>query len=338
LESSFYIKVENVQKLVDVQDPELTARKTLDGRNAFDWTFFNTFAEINTWLDSKVSAYPDVLTALNYGSSLEGRPLRVFRYSEKSGNPAAFIEANLHAREWASSAAATWIINELLTSTDPSTRAVANSVDWYIVVVANPDGFVFSHESTRLWRKTRRPQGTCIGTDANRNFDFFWMTIGASDNPCSDTYAGPAPFSDPETAAMRDFYGTIAPRVRLFFLSIHAFGQYILYPYGYTTSPSNNNANLMSVGNAAATAIRNISGTDYLVGIGSVVLYPTSGSTIDWAFGVHNTRLSFVFEVRPIRGSNNGFLLPPNQIIPCSVELWSGIKAMVAQARALGEM
>jgi len=337
LSISHEIKVENIQKLVDAQDPELTARKTAEGRNVFDWTFFNTFDEINTWLDGRVAA-SNYLTSTVIGTSLEGRQIRAIRYSERANNPAIFIEANFHAREWISSATATWVINELITSTDPEFRAIANTVDWYIVPVANPDGFVFSHNSTRLWRKTRQVwSSTCIGTDPNRNFDFFWMAAGASNNPCSDTYAGPRAFSEPETLALANFYSTIAPRVRIF-LSFHAFGQYILFPPGHTSTPTNNHANLMSVGNATAVGIRNTAGIDYLVGISSVVLYATSGSTPDWAFGVHNTPLSYTLELRPIRNSNNGFLLAPNQIIPNNREVVNGLKAMIVQARAVGEM
>jgi len=332
----FHIKVENIQKLVDQQDPELTAHKGADGRNTFDWTFFNTFAEIQTWLDGRVSA-SQFLTSINIGTSHQGRPLRCVRYSERANNPAIFIEANIHAREWASSATATWLINELISSNDAETRAMANTVDWYICPVANPDGFVFAHESTRLWRKTRQSWGSCIGTDPNRNFDFFWMSGGASNNPCSDTYGGPNPFSEPETAAIRDFYGTIAARTRIF-LSFHAFGQYLLMPFGHTTANSNNHANLLSVANSAAAAIRATAGADYLVGSTAAVLYTASGSSPDWAFGVHNTRLAYTFEFRPIRGSNNGFLLAPAQIIPNNREVVNGIKAMVAQARAVGQL
>jgi len=337
LNIQYHIKVENVQKLVDAVDPELTARKTAEGRNVFDWTFYNTFAEIMAWLDSRVSAYPNVLTNHVFGTSFQGKPLRLVRYSERTGNPAIFMESNIHAREWASSAASTWVINELLTSTDPVIREMANTIDWYIIPVANPDGFVFSHESTRLWRKTRQAFGSCIGTDANRNFDFFWMAAGASNNPCSDTYAGPSAWSEPETAAIRDFYMPIASRVRMF-LSMHSFGQYLLMPYGHQTTPSSNHANLTSVGNAGANAIRNMNGTDYLVGSSSTVLYATSGTSRDWAFGAGGVPLSFTFEVRPIRGSNNGFLLPVNQIIPNNQEVMNAIKAMVTQARVHGHM
>lgn len=68
------------------------------------------------------------------------------------------------------------------------------------------------------------------------------------------------------------------------------------------------------------------------------ILDATSGSTPDWAFGFHNTRLTYTLEVRPIRGSSNGFLLAPNQIIPNNREVFSGVRAMIAQARAIGEM
>lgn len=42
----------------------------------------------------------------------------------------------MHAREWVSASTATWILNELLTSTDPATRQIANTIDWYILTVA----------------------------------------------------------------------------------------------------------------------------------------------------------------------------------------------------------
>ena len=43
----------------------------------------------------------------------------------------------------------------------------------------------------RLWRKNRAPNtGPCIGTDLNRNFDFYWNTGGSSNLECADTYHG----------------------------------------------------------------------------------------------------------------------------------------------------
>jgi murein tripeptide amidase MpaA len=55
-------------------------------------------------------------------------------------NPAIFIEANIHAREWISSATAVWIINEILTTTDLEVKEVIDNITWYILPVTNPDG------------------------------------------------------------------------------------------------------------------------------------------------------------------------------------------------------
>ena len=66
------------------------------------------------------------------------------------GNPAIFIESHIHAREWITSATATWFINELLTSSDPEVRQLANNYDWYILPILNVDGFVYSHETVSV--------------------------------------------------------------------------------------------------------------------------------------------------------------------------------------------
>lgn len=72
--------------------------------------------------------------------------MRVIKISYKSGNPGVFIESNIHAREWITSATATWFVNELLTSEKEEVRNLAENYDWYIVPVLNVDGFVYTHE------------------------------------------------------------------------------------------------------------------------------------------------------------------------------------------------
>ena len=102
--------------------------------------------EINAWLDSILAEYPDVTEGFEIGKSYENRPIRGLKISYKAGNPGVFIESNIHAREWITSATCTWFINQLLTSTDAKVRNLAESIDWYIIPVFNVDGFVYSHE------------------------------------------------------------------------------------------------------------------------------------------------------------------------------------------------
>lgn len=72
-------------------------------------------------------------------------------FSPNNENNAVFIEAGIHAREWISPATVTFMLNELLTSTDPNVRAVAESHDWYVVPVTNPDGYEYTHTTVGVF-------------------------------------------------------------------------------------------------------------------------------------------------------------------------------------------
>ena len=75
-------------------------------------------------------------------------------------------------------------------------------------------------------------------------FDFFPLSGGGSSgSPCSDTYRGNSAFSEPETAALRDFIvGLVGDFGVAMFIDYQAYSQYWLLPYGYThTKPANYN-------------------------------------------------------------------------------------------------
>ncbi len=68
--------------------------------------------------------------------------------------------------------------------------------DWYFVPSVNPDGYQFTWDVDRLWRKTRSINAgeACIGVDANRNYDYEWAKGGTDEcclsegNPCAEDY------------------------------------------------------------------------------------------------------------------------------------------------------
>lgn len=323
------IKIQNVQEMIDLEQPSVAPR-------ALGWESYYRHDDINQFLDDKIAEYPAVASGFLAGQSYEGRSIRGIKISYNTGNKAIFVEANMHAREWISSATATYLINELLTSTDADVRNLAESYDWYIIPVSNPDGLEFSHTNTRLWRKTRRPNSgsTCVGTDANRNFDFQWMVGGgASTNPCSETYGGPNAFSEIEAQSIADFYKTIAGDVGLF-LSFHSYGQYVLYPYGHTSTPAPNDADLNQIASAYVNAVAGLYGTRYTYGQTSTHLYVASGASPDWAYGTQGTTAAFTVEFRDT--GSYGFQLPASQIIPNAREAIQGLVAMVDAAKNLG--
>lgn len=45
----------------------------------------------------------------------------------------------------------------------------------------------------------------CEGVDLNRNWDWHWGEVGASQDPCDETFAGSKAFSEPETRAVSEF-------------------------------------------------------------------------------------------------------------------------------------
>ncbi|VCW98976.1 unnamed protein product, partial [Gulo gulo] len=66
---------------------------------------------------------------------------------------------------------------------------------------------------------------------------------GSNNNPCSETYRGPSPQSEPEVAAIVDFITTHGNVKAL--ISIHSYSQMLMYPYGHSLEPVPNQEELM---------------------------------------------------------------------------------------------
>jgi carboxypeptidase A len=334
------LTINNYQSLIDDEENAIRKRKA----TAFiDWDSYGTLAEINAWLDEMHVRFPTITNIRTVGTTHEGRPIRAFSISRRSGNRAIIIEANIHSREWISSATATYLINELLTSTDPTIQALSANIDWHIITNANPDGYEFSRTNNRNWRKTRAPvSALCFGVDANRNFGYNWLvrdetgSLGASTTPCSDTFAGAQSMTEAETLAIESLFTQYARSTDLF-ISFHSYGHYLLHPWGHTRNMPPNNATLVSVGVAFRDALRAVDGINYAVGSSNVVLYAATGTTPDHAYGAHGIPLSYTIEMRGngVYG-NYGFVLPPNLIRPNAIEVVAGLKAMINEAKRLG--
>lgn len=200
-----------------------------------------------------------------------------------------------------------------------SIQQIINTLDLFIFPLVNPDGraFVQSPTGDAMWRKNRNPNPgqSCRGVDLNRNFDFLWSSgIGTSSNPCSETFKGQQPFSEPETRNVRyllDTYKNIATM-----LDIHSYSGLIMYPWGdddeQTTNPTMNFHNpaydglrgrvgdttykeyipkadltwFVKTCNRVRDGIKAVRGTTYTVQQ-SVGLYPTTATSDDYAYGRH---------------------------------------------------
>ncbi|XP_058980952.1 zinc carboxypeptidase A 1-like [Musca domestica] len=327
----------NLQTRLDASLEDVAKPNPLERAISYDWTQYYELDYTYRWLQQLAVNYPGVVTLIEGGKSYQGRSILGVKISKtKSEKPGIFIEAGIHAREWIAGATATYIINQLLTSTDEGVKQIAENYNWYIFPHVNPDGFVYTHTTDRLWRKTRTPYGSCFGSDPNRNWGFEWNVVGSSNIPCSDTYAGPSAFSEIETRSLSEYIKSLEGKISLY-ISFHSYSQYLLYPYGHTATLPSNHEDFKRVYDASVAAISKRYGTVYTGGNIYDAIYPASGGSIDWAYENVGTKLVFCYELRP---SDNqpwiGFELPASQILPTGEETLDSITAMVNEVEKLG--
>jgi len=222
-----------------------------------------------------------------YALRLPREPRRARAYRDR---PQVVINAMQHAREWITPPVALYFAYRLVAEypTNTQVREALDRLEVYVVPVVNPDGYVFTHTTNRLWRKNRRYIGRVFnqpvyGVDLNRNWSYGWGGEGSSGQPWSDTYRGSAPFSEPETYWLSRWMLSL-PTLRAH-VDVHSYSQLILWPWGYTTDLAPFNGVFERVGQAMQTAIQN----GQRQGITTVQIapsrYSSKGRKADWVCG-----------------------------------------------------
>jgi hypothetical protein len=210
---------------------------------------------------------------VDFGASVEGRPMRAFcvgvscpdmfsppgTTSPPQAPPSLLLTAMHHGREPMGALAALHLVRGLAAGWadgDAGASALLRARRIWVVLCVDPDAYALNldrgghgavRSSQMMARKNRRPgckkHGFTyqdVGVDLNRNYDFAWDVdnVGSSPDVCAEDYRGPSPFSEPETAAMRDFvlhpvYGanlTVA-------INWHSYARFINLPYAVEKMP-----------------------------------------------------------------------------------------------------
>ncbi|CAK1552081.1 unnamed protein product [Leptosia nina] len=331
------------------------------------WRRYHRYADILRYLEYLQHSYSDVVELIPLGRSSEGLPLVAVKISlpvndtntenasTKSqkkkwklryARPAIWIDGGAHAREWIAPAVASWLIHNLVEGEKDMgvDYEVLKTADFYIMPVLNPDGYEHSHTHDRLWRKTRSRlsdsddyyvgwfpwnwgRTECVGVDADRNWDYHWREKDSSQDPCSDNYAGPHPFSEPETRAVSEFLAEHRGQIKVY-LSLHAYSQSWLLPSSHAQASFSDDGVLMEMGKLATTALADVFGTKYKVGTAADIQQPASGMAHDWAKARAGIKFAYHVDLRDSFGPY-GFLLPGSQIVSTAREIWQSIKAIV---------
>merc|ERR1712135_269937 len=304
------VMIHDVQKLIELTKMKpVSEEQRVEQGHSMDWTEYHPIEDIHSYLTYLETTY-DFVTLETIGQSYEG-----------SGNkPAMWIDGGIHAREWITHAAVTWVLKELVEN-DADHADHLENLDWYIRPCVNPDGYLYTQTNNRLWRKTRSPNdGGCVGTDANRNWGYHWGTGGSSSDGCSDTYMGSEAFSEIETKNVRDWLTNNKDAIK-FYNNVHSYSQLVLLPWGYGYDEPDNVDDLYALAEVSNDALYATHQKTYEIGCIPCLLYVASGGSLDWTLGELGIPYSYAMELRDT--GLFGFLLPPNQIIPTGEEVWA---------------
>ncbi|KAM7218187.1 putative peptidase [Rhypophila decipiens] len=253
------------------------------------------------------------------------------------------LEAAIHARERGGPDYTINFVSDLLYADKHSLPSItyggvsyplsqvrtALSLGIVIIPLVNPDGVSYDHSTNSCWRKNRNPLSSTpsepysIGIDLNRNFAPVWNFTNdlapldlppASFDPSSETFAGTAPLSEPETKNI-DWAMASFPDLT-WFLDLHSMATIVLYGWGHdsnqVTDPQMNllnpiydhkrgiipdqltspgagykeyipqaewDASILAAGHVASR-MTDSTGRVY-VAIQATSLYPTSGNSVD---------------------------------------------------------
>jgi hypothetical protein len=238
-----------------------------DGRRGGDFfDVLRTYDEHVRFMTDLAAAYPDLTEMINLGLSVEGRPLWALRITGPGEDkPGVLYHGAQHGNEQAGASVVAYAAYYILTNydSDPDVAVLVDNVEWFLLPIMNPDGYVAYQRYN------------ANGVDLNRN----WGGPGSGESP----YGGPYPFSEPETAAMRDFLlAHTGVRVHIDF---HGYINMLLWPWGHTRRWCQDHWTFHILGSEAQSLILDAGGGYYEIGPGNTTLYPTSGTSTDYSYG-----------------------------------------------------
>jgi hypothetical protein len=183
---------------------------------------------------------------------------------------------------------------------DPEAAYSLRSREVWAVPFVNPDGYIANENLLhKVIRKNQRPTcddtlqqstySTQSGVDLNRNFGFHWS---AQYQPCAEEYQGSAPFSEPETQALKKLIEAHEFKTAVNF---HSYGGMLTHPYNF-------GAKRLAVDDQRfydeiAKVFQWAKFGPALATVG----YPAPGESDDWMYSAHHI-LSMSPEVGPEAG------------------------------------
>jgi len=273
---------------------------------------YRDVADLYSLLAALAAQHPHLAHLVDYGDSwrkihggeLGGYDLLVLEISSSLApqpKPHLFLMADIHARELTTPEVAMHFVEYLLDGygSDPDVTWILDYHQIDVVVTANPDGRQLVEQECQQRKNRNATRGNCtvcdllghshFGVDLNRNNPYHWG--GASLQPCFETYQGETAGSEPETyhlnQLVRELFADQRPADDLtpapadtsgLLVSLHSYGNLVLWPWGWTDTPAPNGPAMQTLG-------RKLAFFNGYLPQQSHDLYRTTGDTTDWAYG-----------------------------------------------------
>ncbi len=262
---------------------------------------YSSYQECVDFFSAAQQSHPDLFRVETIGKTWEQRDMFVVTMSkgmaDADSKPALFYTGTIHAREWIgielSIAFAQYVLDHI--DYDPQLIQLLERATFYMVPVANPDGYEYSRNHFSFWRKNRRQNadGT-FGVDLNRNFS---VGFTPNKNTSSNVYSGPSAFSEPETDSLKEYVES-HPNITIA-LDYHSQGNVIFPAHNFIHEDALDATDLNVLSANMSEEIRRVSGREYGVHMGKPPTHLISGSGREFYYS--KGALSLVVEV----GSRN---------------------------------
>ena len=127
---TFEVMIPDVQKLIELEKIGAPRKEVPSSQHAMTWDEYHSLEDMYSFLDYLEATY-DFVTTETIGQTTEGRDMRVAKVCKGGcgSKPAVWIDGGIHAREWISPAAVTWMLRELVEN-DEQHSDLLESLDW----------------------------------------------------------------------------------------------------------------------------------------------------------------------------------------------------------------
>ncbi len=206
---------------------------------------------------------PGIAKVIQYGQSKSGNPLVALKISDNvedstESEPALMLTAATHGDEIITTEVLLELLDEMVNGygSNPRFERMINGTEIYFIPVVNPDGFI---------RRSRYDNGV----DPNRSYPFPGGPTNSKASSC--------------IAPLIEFFESVGFAGSI---DIHAYGELVMYPWGYTKD----SVTAPDVQKFDDLAAKVASTNSYTYGPIATTIYVAKGSSADYYYWKRQTR------------------------------------------------